>query len=195
MTAADQDFSDLEALYTKVLLSRTPKKTKTPADPAEGTIPVDSTYTNPDNWERRRGIALIDRESQSLVGNFSEYVHKRFPTTRKLIREHTPISIDATEICDGYLGAEVEMRLRDQHWEVAHLVTVTVQLDEMMVEAPSVRLSVKTRLGAVVRYDLMDETQFASPSGNTILILPAETDILSACSVDTKIRVRKELPL
>lgn len=195
MSSLPEEVDPLEALYTSVMIRRTPKQVKKPADPAEGTIPVDSTYSNPDNWERRRGIALIDKESNSLIGNFSEYVHKKFPTTRKLIREHTFISIDATEICEGYLGAAVEMRLKNQHWEVEHRIVADIQLDEMAVEAPAVQLSVKTRLGAVVRYDLVHETQFASASGGTILILPAETDILAACSTDTKARVRKMLPV
>ena len=188
-------FDPLEELYTQVLLSRKTRVIRRPADPAEGTTPVDSTYSNPDNWTRTRGVALIDKETQALVGNFSEYTHNRFLSTRKLIREHLPISIDATEIVSGYLGAELEMRLRNQHWEVEQLVVADVLLDELQVEAPAVRLSVKTRLGAIVRIDLRDETQFASASGNTLLLLPAETDILSACSTDTKIRVRKGVEL
>ena len=188
----------LEDLYTEALLNRKIRAPKQ-ADPSikqsldAAAKKMKDLYNLPENWERRRGLALLDKETHTLIGNFSEYVHKVFPSTRKLIREHLPISIDGTEMVEGYLGARLEQRIRGNTWEAEHQVTCNVLLDEFMVEAPAVRLLVKTRLGAIVRADLISDTQFASSSGNTLLMLPTETNIWEACGVDTKSQIRKEM--
>lgn len=190
----------LEDLFNEAVLASAARNKKQPrqADPSlrqsldAAAKKMRELYTLPENWERKRGVALIDDESSVLVGNFSEYHHRSIPNTKKWLREHLPIAIDATERVRGYLGARVEERLGGKiSWTENHLVVVDVMLSEFMVECPQVRLSVYTRLGVIVRADLEVETQFASVSGETLLLLPAGTDILDALGTDSRSGVRK----
>lgn len=206
MTQAQEDragdpATDLEDLFNDAMLAqaaRNPKRAKV-ADPGlrhaldAAAKKMRELYTLPENWTRTRGVALIDRASQILVGNFSEYTHNTVPGTRKLIREHLPISIDATEVCDGYLGEQMSMRLHGRSWTEHHLLSVDVWLDGLMVGAPGVKLSVCTRLGVIVEVHLEEDVQMASANGGSILRLPAGTDIFYHLSTDTKTAVRKEL--
>lgn len=193
----DLAFTDpLEDLFTEALLARKirVKRSNDPADKHAldaAAKKMRELYTLPENWERTRGVALIDKPTQTLIGNFSEYKHKSVPNTRKLLREHNPIAINATEEVEGYLGAAFEQKLHGNGWEQEHLAVCHVLLDELMVEAPKVELNIKTRLGALVRAELVQATQFASVSGQTILLLPAGTNILEAASVDTKAAMRR----
>lgn len=150
-------------------------------------------YTLPENWERTRGIALIDKGTQTLVGNFSEYKHKTIAGTRKLIREHTPIAIDATEVVDGYLGEQFEQRHRGISWEREVDLKADLWFDELMVGCPLVELTIKLRLGALLRVEVKYDTQFASASGATIIRLPAGTNVLEQLSQDTKTHIRRQV--
>lgn len=196
-----EDESDpLDALFEEAQLHAPPRKHRAKGiDPREAARVAEhklhEVYANPENWERRRGLALIDAESGTLLGNFSEYIHRFVPATRKLLREHAPISVDATEAINGYLGVQLEQELRGQTWEKEQEIEVLVQLDELMVEAPYVCLIVRTRFGGIVQARLVADTQFASPSGNVLLQLPAGTDIWRATSVDTKVSIRKAVTL
>lgn len=186
----------LEELWTEVQMKRTPKakRPKGPSISAQVEAAAQKfrqLYSNPDNWTRKRGVALVDLETGTLIGNFSEYLHNSDPHARKLIREHQPIAVEATELINGYLGAEVEARIKYVSCDAEHPLTVAVQLDELMVESPEVGLIIRTRFGGIIRADLTAETQFASGSGNLILRFAAGTNIWEACSTDTKIRIRK----
>ena len=197
----DSGFTDLEDLFTDAQLAQAAKnpKTRRVADPSvrnaldAAAKKMRELYTNPENWQRTRGIALIDKSTQTLVGNFSEYTHKTIAHTRKLLREHTPIAIDATETVDGYLGEAFEQRYRGISWEREVEVTSEIWLDELMIGAPRVTLNLKIRLGAVLRADLKADTQFASASGQTVLLLPAGTNVLDHLSTDTKTHLRRQV--
>lgn len=190
----------LEDLYTEAQVARKSRVTKKVVDPSmrnalDATAKkMRETYTLPENWERTRGVALIDKNSNTLIGNFSEYINKIVPKTRKLIREHLPIAIDATEVMDGFLGVELSRRLFiGQSWENEHLATCHVLLDELMVEAPNVQLKLKTRLGVIQRAELINDTQFASVNGETIMVLPAGTNVWEAAAYDTRAAMRRHV--
>lgn len=150
-------------------------------------------YSNPENWERKRGLALIDKETQTLIGNFSEWTHRTVLNTRKLIREHQPIEIHAVEEVEGFLGERLEQTIRNVSWEKEHFLVADMRLDELMVSAPEVPLRVLTSMGAITRLELVDPTQFASESGNVLFQLAPGTDLLQAASTDSKIMVRRIL--
>lgn len=187
----------LEALFTEAQLKSTRKRRRGTIDPdihavtALAEARLRAIYSNPENWERVRGVALIDAESGTLLGNFSEYRHKTVPNTWDWKREHQPIAITGTKLVNGYLGAQLEQEVRDQSWEQETQVKVLVQLDELMLECPYVKLTVRTRFGGIIQARLVADTQFASASGNELLLLPAGTDIWRATSTDTKITIRK----
>lgn len=190
----------LEELYQDASLAQAAKnpKSRRLADPSvknaldAAAKQMRELYTLPENWERRSGIALIDKFSNTLIGNFSEYIHKQFPTTRKLLREHQPIHIDRTEVVEGYLGPWVEERLRGEgSWTEVKAAVVDLTFPEMMVGAPQVEVNVTLYLGGLKRVDLAKDTQFASESGQTLLFLPAGTNVLEQMSADSKAAVRK----
>ena len=191
--------SPLEDLYTDAMLNRKMRVARRQPDPSlrnaldAASKRMHELYTLPENWERTRGVAIIDHSTHTLVGNFSEYQHRSISSAHKWIREHTPIAIAATLEMDGCLGAEWNERFGRQAWEQEHRTCLPVLLDELMVEAPSVELLLKTRLGVITRADLCTDTQFASMNGSMILRLPAGTNIWEACGVDTKAAMRRQV--
>lgn len=192
------DFSDpLEDLYAEATAARKLRKPQRSADPSlrdaldAAAKKMKELYSNPENWTRTRGLLLIDAATQTAIGNYSEYRHCKVPATRKLIREHSPILIDGQEIVSGFLGTELERKVRGISWDAEQQVTVNVLLDEIQAEAPAVLIKACTILCSVVRAELAADTQFATASGNIILKLPAGTDIWAVCSTDTKAAIRK----
>lgn len=191
--------NSLDDLFDDAMLAKAAKNEKRAraVDPSirnaldAATKKMRELYTLPENWEAKRGIALIDRTSSTLIGNFRELVHKSLAGTRRLVREHTPIVIDATEYCEGYLGEVLEQRIRGRSWTEQHRVVADLWLDELMVGSPAVQLTVFCHLGAIQRVVLEDAVQFASISGESIMMLPAGTDLFFAMSEDSKRAVRK----
>lgn len=194
----DDLFEDAQVAQASTQLAKNPKHRRA-ADPSvrealdAAAKKMRELYTLPDNWERTRGIALIDKGTQTLVGNFSEYTHKSLRNTRRLVREHTPISIDATELVEGYLGAEFQMRHSGISWEREVEVQIDIWMDELMLGAPKVELIVKLHLGALLRCELKHNSQFASVNGAQILQLPAGTNILEQLSTDSKTHLRRQV--
>jgi hypothetical protein len=153
-------------------------------------------YTKPENWTRTGGVAFIDKATNTLVGNFSEYQHVTFPHTRKWLREHTPISINRTEVVEGYLGEQVMQRLAaHQSWTEQRSGKADMLFDEMQVEAPGIEFSASIRLGVLQRVDLIQTTLFASVSGATLISLPTGTNVLEQLSTDSRAAVRKAVGL
>jgi hypothetical protein len=195
-------FSDiLEDLYTDALiqqkLRRPVRKASELGDPAlrhaldAAAKRMRELYTLDENWEYTRGIALIDKDTMALVGNFREYRHKTVKGTRKLVREHTPILVDASEIVEGYLGEVWKLKLHESGWTTEHSITCGLEFPQLMMEAPEAALSVKTKLGTLVHVVLINETQFATHSGNTLLRLPAGTDIIGQLGNDCKHAIKR----
>jgi len=187
----------LEDLYSEALQGRQLRKPQRRMDPSLRDA-LDATakrlkefYSNPDNWKRTRGLMIIDHATHSVIGNYSEYIHRQQPTTRKLIREHQPIAIDGQEEVDGFLGSELERKVRGIEWDSEKEIQMAVLLDEIFAEAPEVKMKVCMQVATVVRAELLNDTQFATPSGNLLLKLPAGTNIWPAVSTDTKNAVRK----
>lgn len=147
-------------------------------------------YTNPNNWKQGRGLVLIDKETQTVLGNYKEFLHAT-TSARKLVRAHEPIQIDAQEEVEGWLGHERAVQLHGITWDREVEVTAHVGLDEIQVDAPEVPLVICLQFNTVVRANLARDTQFASASGNILLKLTAGTDVWLAAGVDTKAAIRK----
>lgn len=201
--AGEADLS-LDDLFTDAMLTLAAKNKKQPksADPSmrhaldATTKKMKELYTLPENWQRTGGVAFIDKGTNTLVGNFSEYQHRTFPHTKKWLREHTPISIDRTEVVEGYLGQQVMERLgAHQSWTEERSGTADMLFDEMQVEAPRIDFRAFIRLGALQRVELTSMTIFASVSGATLISLPAGTNVLEQLSTDSRAAVRKAVGL
>lgn len=196
-------FDPLEDLFTDALLAErnTPTR-KRAADPsmrdalAATSKRMKEVFTLPENWERTRGLAMIDKASGTLIGNFSEYVHKTVKGCRKLLREYALIEVSGTEYFSGWLGES--MKLKRENWDTVedvHSVQLTLWFDELMVGSPEVKVVAFSYLGGVRRVELSQETQFAGPSGNIVITLPKDTNVWEAMDVGSKMRLRKEIGL
>src|SRR5260221_5092397 len=97
----------LEDLWTEARIALAAKKPRRLPNPSLRNA-LDATakrmhelFALPENWERTRGIALIHAETETLLRNFSEYCHKTVAGCRKLLREESPITVEAAERVEG----------------------------------------------------------------------------------------------
>lgn len=190
-------FEDLDSLYKdarRAFLSEKAKKEarKKQAAAPEAPPSVGDKYTNPDNWERRRAIALIHADTQTLLGNFSEWVHRTEPLCRKLIREDSLVAVSAVEQVSGswWLPADQQPEPK-QDWHTQERVFIPVFLDKLRINNPICELVVSLSYGGIARADLAEDTQFAS--AEQLVFLPAGTNVLNEMSLDSKIALRLAL--
>lgn len=156
---------------------------------------VSALYSNPENWTKTRGVALIHGDTQTLLGNFTEYKHKKIPGARKLIREESPIVITGTEIVEGswWLG-EGRKPEPKQDWHQMRSCILHVHLGELQLHAPAVELNVHLHWGGIARAELAIETVFAQTDASEMLVtMPAGTDILSCMTRDCRVKLRMEV--
>ena len=153
-------------------------------------------FLDPKNWARTRGVALIHEETETLLGNFSEYVHVSVANCRKLVREETPIAVSATERVAGswWLGEKRRPEPK-QLWHEQRPCIVHLHLDKLFVHSPICELVVHLSYGSIARVELALDTQFAAEAGHgeQLLMLPAGTNVLEVMALDSKLAVRKEL--
>lgn len=194
-------FDPLEDLYTDAILAQQTKR-KRVADPslrealASTAKKMKDLFNLPENWERTRGLAIIDKDTKTLIGNFSEYRHRTVAGCRKLLREHSPIAISGTEEVSGWLGESLALRKGEWGmWHDRREVELDLMFPELMVGHPQIRLSVAIYLNGISRADLLSETQFAAASGNIVITLPAGTNVYEAMGTDGRLKLRKLLGL
>jgi len=164
--------------------------------PAKATkVPAQSSLLSPEQWTRTRGVALVHRESSTLLGNFSEYTHPS--GARRLIREDSLLSVSATEYVEGswWLG---EGRVPEERrpWHEQRPAILHLFLPELGVHAPACEVTAHLSYGAIARVELVLDTRFAQTTGREqFLDLPAGTNILEVMSLDSKLALRKEIGL
>lgn len=156
-------------------------------------------YSNPDNWKATRALALIHRETDTLLGVFQELVHLKVPDARRLVRIEKPCSLhyDGTEYVSGswYLPATDEARENQGKWHSFHDASIHAHLSELSIHAPECEVRVYTSFGSIARVELLSETTFASTEeGNTnLLTLPKGTCIYDLMTREEKCAVRDVL--
>jgi hypothetical protein len=162
------------------------------------TLETQFLFACPDNWVRTRGIALIHAETQTLLGNFSEYTHKTVSNCRRLLREDSPISVSATEQVSGnwWLPTEYHPEPK-QVWHTQRSAVIHLHLSKLAVHAPACEVVAHLSYGGLARVELAGETQFAQEDGKQpqLLWLPAGTNVLEVMSTDCKINLKMELAL
>lgn len=190
------DFADLDALFRGASARahqdrRAKDAAKLKEAPKE---PAQTLYLNPDNWERTRGVALIHSETQTVLGNFSEYIHKTVPGCRKLVRESAPISISASEQVAGSWWLEDIKPEPRQVWHEQRPALIHLHLSKLSVHAPGVEVIAHLSYGSLARVELAAETQFAQEgSAPQLLTLPAGANVLEVMSGDCKTNLLQEL--
>lgn len=199
------DFDDLNALLKD---SRRAQHAEREAKAAASTLPIrqpqaqpapQELYANPDNWQRTRGIALIHEETQSLLGNFTEYVHRSVAGARRLVLELTPMSISATESVSGdWWITKVALLQKRVESSRRAMSVLDIELDRLGVHAPSVGVEIhSTAFHGIARVELLAPTSFAAlAEGVTqVLKLPAGVNILPSMSRESKLVLRKAVEL
>lgn len=158
-----------------------------------------SVYATPENWNRTCGVALIHRSDdgqKTLLGNFTEFVHKKNRAARKLVREAQPLAIGKEEFVTGewWLRAETLARIKDSnHHEVRTAAIERLELSDLQVYAEHVLVRVHLHQSWIARVELAEQTQFVSPLNDQILYLPIEVDILDSMTIEAKMKLREEL--
>tara|TARA_R110000868_G_scaffold354740_1_gene616030 strand:+ start:37 stop:612 length:576 start_codon:yes stop_codon:yes gene_type:complete len=181
----DALFHEAKVAFHKMNAAKVKAKSE-PPKPQE----INTLFTDPANWTRGRGIALIHQETDTLLGNFSEWHHRT--GARSLRPETLPISVSATEyVSGGWWVAEPEApRARSADFTKQEL-TLPLELDRMGVYALSATVCVWTApTGGFARVELIAETLFAGKTNGELLWLPAGTNILPAMSHATKLAMR-----
>lgn len=190
---------DVEALFNEATArARQAIKAKRTAPPKPGEAEKQATqalYLDPANWERKRGIALIHEETETVLGNFSEYVHRSVPGCRKLVREESPIAVSARELVSGSWWLEDIKPEPRQVWHEQRTAFVHLFLDKLRVHSPACEVVVHLSYGSLARVELALETQFAQQAGDAaqLLTLPAGANVLEVMSSDCKVGLLQDL--
>ncbi len=161
-----------------------------------GAPDIKQLYQNPDNWERTRGIALIHADTQTLLGNYSEYVHRTVPNCRRLVREETPITVVASETVEGSWWLDDTRRPEpQQEWHVRRPAIVHLHFPLLAVHSPACEVIACLSYGGLTRVELVEDTQFAQEDGKKEqhLWLPKGTNVIGEMSLDCKIALRVAL--
>lgn len=157
--------------------------------------PKRASLLDESQWTKARGIALIHADTETLLGNFVEYLHPS--GARKLVRETWPIAITAVERVEGswWLGEGRRPEPR-QDWHTKRTVVMHLHLEPLGVHAPAVELSVHTSYGGIARCELSVTTIFASTQTDLKLLeIVAGTNVLDCMALDAKINLRRECGL
>lgn len=193
------DFEELEALLTSGRKAKFAAQSA--KERAKAAIEVKETdnqlYANPENWRRGQGIALIHTETQTLLGNFVEYLHLKVPGARKLVREDSPLAVSVVEQVTGsWWLAPVEKPRARESWHEERRCILHTHLGELGLHAPAVSLVVLLEYGGIAKASLAQDTIFAQTEGGEQLVtLPAGTDILRCMTRDCKVKLRMEVGL
>jgi len=177
----------LDELWSEVRTT-VPKKAEKPA-------PSMNTFLNPEHWKRTKGIALIHKDTNTLLGNFSEYIHTS--GARKLVRKNAPISVSCSEYVEGswWLGESIKPEPR-RDWHETRPAILHIQLPELHLHSPACEVTAHISYGGIARVELSTDTTFAQTYGPvTLLHLPTGTNILELMSLDSKIKLREEIGL
>lgn len=187
-------FAAIKAERHAALVAKTqPRRVKAAGDTAP---PPDERYTNPANWKQGRGIALIHDETQTLLGNFVEWLHVSDPAARKLIRSDSPIVIQATEYVEGdwWLSRKLEIAPPEE-WHTRKQIVFDLPLAKLGVHSPACPLVVHLSYGGIARVELEFATTFAQMEGvqEQLVMLPAGVNVMPMLSQETKVALRVEV--
>jgi hypothetical protein len=184
-----EDLFDDAKQYLPVMRQATPEKKKP--------VSTLALYSDPNNWNKGRVICLIHSESQTVLGHFQEYRHKREIGARRLERMEEPAAIHHTEYVSGswWLGdARKDEIVSPQRWTAERdLLLEDVLLPLLGVHAELVDVRCYLSYGGIARVELIHHTTFHSPDAKVVLTLAAATNILECLDLAGKVAIRKEL--
>lgn len=157
---------------------------------------ADTLFTNPANWHRTRAVALIHEESQTLLGNFGEWLHTT--GARKLVREDGLVQVAGTESVSGsWWVAEHHEIAPAQEWHTKQAAVVDLHFPSLGVHSPACPVIVHLSYGGIARVELEFDTQFGQTEGQPeqLLFLAAGVNVLPVMGQDCKVGLKMELAL
>ena len=193
--------SDLESLFGAAIASvrakqkaeRTAVIRKTAEPAAKST---QALYLDPENWDRVGGVALVHEETQTILGNFSEYIHKSVPNCRRLVREEAPISVTRSERVDGswWLGKDRRPE-PPRPWHEKRIGFLHLYLSKLGVHSPACEVVVFLSYGSLARVELALDTTFAQLEGASeqLVMLPQGTNVLEVMSSEGKVTLLQDM--
>ena len=178
---------DLFSIAKKELVAKRTKAAapRKPADDVPAPITPAAIYTNPANWKAGRCLALIDEETSTLLGLFTELLHVSIADCRRLVRATPDSKVQGVEYVKGigWLSPLPALRPTSLTREVEKVLPITLTFDFACLDDCAV-LAVVTPY-AIVSVRLAQATTFTSGNSEA-LILPANTDVWPLMIVETK---------
>jgi len=168
---------------------RKPRRIK----PKDTPPPPDQLFLDPKNWTLARHVALLHKETQTVLGTFSELVHNTVEGARRLVRVDSPAKVEGTEEVSGdwWLGKHREIA-SPQSWHSTQTIVMDLRLAKLGVYSMLVELDIRLTQGAIARVELAAQTQFVGPD-EELLWLPEGTNVLEVMDQDAKIALRVEM--
>jgi len=176
------DLLDLDALFKEARTALRGQKAevlkrKEKAKASEDDAPPDTEgiYRNPANWVKGRGIALLHKTTECLLGNFVEYTHKTVRDARRLVREDNPPPVQAVEYIDLDLTMTNGARPVRRAWKETVVSRGYFYLTSFQT---AIETDVFARFGEgdLVSLELADDLKFKVAGG--FVQFPAGTNIL-----------------
>lgn len=202
--AATPAWSDpLEDLYTEAQLARAAKPTRRHTNPSikhaldSAAKRLHNAYTDSENWTRKRGVALYHKESGTLLGVFSEYLHRDGSSIKRL-REKSLISIDGQLEVEGTWWLEPQAREHIEaakRWQEQRHEIIPLHLDRLGLFCPAAPITIFFQFGGIMRVELTEECQFASTDGATLMTLAKGVNVYEVMELEGKVALRKEITL
>lgn len=195
-----EDLSSLDELFKEAKLALRGKiaaEAKRRAAAPDAAPDPHAIWRNPANWTRTRGIALIHADTQTLLGNFTEYKHRTHPDARRLVREESTLPVEATEYVSGdWWMIPQKIPKPKRLWKESKLLTLPwINLTHLGVTASNINVFAKFGEGSLERVDLAQATILGG--GGVLMTLPEGTDILQELppSTITAILIQLEQPV
>ena len=155
-------------------------------------------YTNPENWERIRGVTLMHKDSQTLLGNFSEFRHRIDHKSTKLLRDTALVPVEAILEVEGTWWLEPLAREHIEaaaHWQTQRSVVVRCLLDRLGVFCPAAPLTLFLQFGGIMRVELSEPCMFASADGSIVMHLARGVNVYECMDHEGKVALRQEIVL
>lgn len=173
----------LDNLFREAKAAMRKEVAKKKEGPAETPL---STWVNPDNWKHFRYLLLIHKETQKVLGIYSELLHIKQPGCRRLVTaDALECKPDATEYVSGDWETKPES-LASQHKHLSTILNLALFKLEN-VRALNVSVDLHFAYGKLAGVRLNQDTTFAKddiiyafPKGTDIFLLLSQASINAA---------------
>lgn len=199
MSVSDEmDLDSLDALFADAkahLRDKAAAAAKRPKnDGGVARIEPSALFSNPANWYPARSIALIHKDSNTLLGHFRELLHRTVPEARRLVREDSPALLEAVEYVTGTWGWLEPKPLDHQDSTIIETeLSLEISIGLPAAHFACARIKVVTQMAGILRVELLVATQFVAEHEASFLTLPAGINLLATLTTASKQAIREAL--